>query len=111
MGFHVGQKVVCISEHWHAIPEADIATPFRPRKNGIYHVRRAEYTDASRSSRHPLYKGGEVQILWLTEITNPADIPGGEYGFASFMFRAVLEKKTDISIFTKLLTPTPELVN
>jgi hypothetical protein len=48
--------------------------------------------------------------LWLDEIKNPVlrytDGDVGEIPFAAFRFRPVVERKTDISIFTAMLKPS-----
>jgi hypothetical protein len=88
MTFHVGQKVVCIkAEHdpsrfdWEKLPRLD----------AIYCVR---WTDG--------------ETVRLAEIVNRLyfyEEGLSELRFNSWRFRPIVETKTDISIFTKMLTP------
>ncbi len=95
--FHVGQKVVCI-----VAPAARPGQPNNPVAQGIYTVR-------SVSVNH-LGKPG----IRLAEIHNPVGrFKGGlndEPGFYEWRFRAVTDRKTDISIFKAMLTPKHEAV-
>jgi len=98
MSFHVGQKVVCIVQlstdaysHWA------VAYPNLPTKGCIYTVRETE-------SR------GDVPSIRLEEMYNPV-LPWVSYGgflaegsFDVAAFRPLVERKTDISIFTKMLS-------
>ena len=84
MNFRPGQKVVCISptgvDSWRMIN--------CPIKGNIYHVRG--------------YRPGTSSALWLVELVN-SPVGLDEPTFFDRRFRLVVEKKTDISIFTKLL--------
>lgn len=77
--FHVGQKVVCVDDEGY---EHQI------RKGKVYCV-----VDVSRLP----------QFLRVDHWVN--DAPGGN-GWAARRFRPVAERKTDISIFTEMLTPS-----
>ena len=58
----------------------------------------------------PCPVSGDLGLL-LKEIVNPPHpLFGHEHAFYAGEFRKVLKRKTDISIFTKLLNPTKELV-
>lgn len=93
MTFFVGQKVVCIwNEFTH--PLAHLVKTF-PRKGEIYHVRGfAPIVSPLANERY--------EYLWLVEVVNGL-VEGHEPSFAHIAFRPVVEKKTDISIFTALL--------
>lgn len=89
MTFRIGQPVVCVdaSPYYFARVETSL------RLNAVYTVR----------ALHDLYG---------ITCVNVEEIEGGiEHAFAATRFRPVVKRKTDISIFTKLLTPTePERV-
>lgn len=90
--FHVGQKVVCI---FHMPENRRRADGVYPEKNGVY-VIRSIFPD-------PVY-GRE--LLRFEELTNPICDFGMEAGFDAAKFRPIVERKTDISIFTAMLTGT-----
>jgi hypothetical protein len=97
--FHVGQRVVCITEglHWR------ISFERRPAKGQILTVRAIE--DCSSPENHP-------QSLFFEEIVNE---PGnymyfgrvvfGEPSFCGHRFRPIVTPKTSIEIFERLLNP------
>jgi hypothetical protein len=98
MAFFVGQKVVCIKrDRWR---------------------REYDRRPMPRGERGPAF--GELltirQIvedgyLLFVEIRNPIiKSVGEEAAFNPHHFRPVIERKTDISIFTRMLTPTSEPV-
>ena len=90
MTFRVGQRVVCIAEGHGPILLGEVNAIV----GAIYTVRKiSEY-------------GGQIG-LYLSEIINPPQhtIDGLiERGMYSERFRPIVERKTDISIFTKMLT-------
>ena len=91
--FHVGQKCICIAESWYC-PRGYV----QPVKGTVYTVR----------AIFPGIHNPEDRYLHLCEIVNPPRIftdDVGEGRFHSAMFRPVVERKTDISIFEALLTP------
>ncbi len=93
--FHVGQKVVVAfpyEEHIQA--EAASCGDTLPQPNVIYSIREIEPPDPD----------GFVCIR-LHEIVNPSSFFQGECAFNSQRFRPVVERKTSIEIFTKLLNP------
>lgn len=97
MAFHVGQKVVCISD----FPE--IPQIIRPEKGRIYTVR-------------ALLDIGTEPSLRVFEIKNApmnySNINGSiEPAFVMHAFRPLVARKTDISIFTKMLTDKRETSN
>lgn len=98
MTFRVGQKVVCIREF------RDTRCPLTkhwPKLNVVYTIREIR---VSRSD-------GEL-YFHLNELVNPVgnfSQGRGEAYFYSRNFRPVVERKTDISIFTEMLAPQREL--
>jgi len=93
--FHVGQKVVCVDGDFKCPDQHSIL----PREKGVYTIRaiyREHYADA----------GWTVAVL-LEEVRNPArgwlTLGWHEMGYAADRFRAITERKTDISIFREIL--------
>lgn len=95
--FHVGQKIVCVKEYGQQREAAALGV-ILPQKGSIYTVRNFDDRGASPALR-------------VHEILNPEVMHGcgifTEPAFASHGFRPIIEKKTDISIFTAMLTPSP----
>ncbi len=91
--FRVGQKVVCVdSEMLIGIWAPDEVGPI---VGGIYTIRRI-FLD---------YDGDA--IVWLNEIARGPLAKaqhGDNAGYLAIRFRPVVERKTDISIFTRMLT-------
>ena len=93
MSFYVGQKVVCVH---------DLVAPATvnelPRKGSIYTVRWV--------GRRPETDGDKVGVL-LAEISAGIEpVSGNEYAFLAEHFRPLIERKTDISIFQRMLLPS-----
>ena len=94
MTFRVGQKVVCIDnsmapglQRWHGQTYPEIGP--------VYTVRAIVLSSSG------------YECLLLAEIVNPIpDGYRGEGGFEAVRFRPIVERKTDISIFTDMLMPT-----
>lgn len=88
--FRVGQKVVCVNNH--GVPE-----PHKPDLQSVYTIASVRYVD----------NGWGVTLVELPTFDTE------EY-FAEFCaerFRPAVDRPTDISVFTKILTPaTRELV-
>jgi hypothetical protein len=98
--FHIGQQVVCIDADWSG--KFDMGDcPNRPVKGEVYTIR------GFRAPPHPEGVG-----VFLEEVVN-APFDYGMFGdvrepcFRAARFRPV--RKTDISIFHKLLAPTPKV--
>ncbi len=96
-----GDKIVCIDDsswgkNWLACATAGCLFP---EKGRIYSIRVIGYSEQK-----------QHWCLRLAEIVNPAlHVPPytpGELTFNVRRFRPLVEHKTDISIFTKLLNPT-----
>lgn len=92
--FIVGQKVVCVEGEvdpdWHGAV---------PRIGTVYTV---SWTGVS--------EGWDVEIIDLVELPSPAE-KEFERGYQASCFRPVVERKTDISIFTAMLTPSQVTVD
>lgn len=88
--FRVGQKVVCVRGPLVCVPSGVIDATI-----GEVYTVRGFYVS-------PL--DGQ-QGMHLDEIHNPThSFTGMEYGFYPSRFRPVVERKTDISVFQKMLT-------
>jgi hypothetical protein len=88
MSFRIGQKVVCI----HHVPlDERLSHCVYVEKGGIYTIR-------------GIYFQADRKLLLLQEIHNPMWSGGDEYGFNAKGFRPIVDRKTDITIFTKMLT-------
>ena len=93
--FYVGQKVVCVNGNFIDRDKHFYPDDVLPVTGGVYTVREL-------FSRHR--KPG----MRLIEIRNPLHNHCGclmECGFHRSRFRPLIERKTDISIFTRMLTP------
>lgn len=93
MSFHVGQKVVCVSGPLIKVLDG---RPL-PTVGDVYTIRaikRGFHRDFGRS----------VLLNEIVSPTHPED--GQELGFFAIRFRPVIERKTDISIFTAMLKPS-----
>lgn len=99
MTFRIGQKVVCVDDsggNYSPWPISIDSTVDGLTKNRVYHIRRVGK-----------YRGAKV--VWLAEINRGrcSNHPrAGEVGFARERFRPLIERKTDISIFTEILHNT-----
>lgn len=104
--FYVGQKVVCIWDDYASRKDMGTLqwlerTPHTPVKDLVYTVRTYEPD------------GGNIIGIRVNEIVNPSSTFYGsnaEPQFAPWLFLPIVEKKTDISIFTKMLTERKEHV-
>jgi hypothetical protein len=108
MRFYIGQRVVCVGGRATSRSPA-FWKAWREQHKIIIPQRGIVYT--IRDTR--MAKDG-TQRARLMEIINPAvpftDAPDQEPWFQSASFRPVVERKTDISIFTRMLTPEKERV-
>jgi hypothetical protein len=107
MTFHVGQKAVCVRDGWNIYPDHLLGTTHVLPVAGVEYVVRSITDDE-------LTGGQAIRLLWLslppnTKGDEPAFGVVGTDGIVNF--RPVVERKTDISIFTELLnSPTKEIV-
>lgn len=100
--FHVGQKVVCVDGEFNGYFH-DVS--ILPVEGCVYTIRSIELMTALTGEQSP--------IIRLVEVVNaimPWEIGDAEIGFVPRRFRPVVERKTDISIFTAMLNKTPEQV-
>ena len=93
--FKVDQKVVCIDDDWGSAP-LEGQVQHWPKKNDVYTVRAV------------FVEGDGKVFIRLREIVNPETDKHHEAEFWAECFRPVAERKTDISVFRKLLQPHPE---
>jgi hypothetical protein len=105
--FHVGQKVVCVDDRCHGryLPPGFSSVPnlHGLTAGRVYTVRRVGYI-----------AGSDVFSIWLQEIIRPTKLIFGithdELPFAAARFRPLVERKTDISIFTAMLNSSRKKV-
>ena len=96
--FYVGQKVVCVNAN---------NTPGRVWYEGEALVEDAVYTVA-----HVMLDQDGDLVLDFQELTrSPIARAHGMIGYHVRRFRPIVERKTDISIFTDMLTPKTEEVS
>lgn len=98
--FHVGQKVVCVD----GAPDLSGLTLLGtwdasklPTKGQIYTITQVGIFHVWDSQKRP--------CVHVSEIVRPPDQPVWAH-----RFRPVAERKTDISVFTEMLTPAPKRV-
>jgi hypothetical protein len=88
MTFRVGQKVVCVNDNGRSLrPSWEIL----PVRGETYTIRCIE--------------GRAVRLAEIINDPFPYSEGLGELKFLASRFRPIVERKTDISIFTKMLTP------
>jgi hypothetical protein len=92
--FSVGQKVVCIAPH----PEWEERGCIVPKVGGLYTVRAIDETDGLLLEEVI----NEGCLAWL-DTASGLPVTPGEDSFWQQRFRAVVKRKTDISIFKKML--------
>ena len=96
--WYVGQKVVCINDEWYG-PHKRLGFKLFAfdrvlTKESIYTIRKI--------NQHTHFSG-RIVIL-LSEVVHPRR--PDFHGFPPEIFRPLLEKPTDISIFTEMLNTT-----
>jgi hypothetical protein len=103
MNFWVGQKVVCIKDDW--LYEDGLGI-IHPVKDSIYTIRDKNFQPEN--ARCPLGLRFVELVNAIYEFRDGVDEPAWD----ARSFRPLVEEKTDISIFTRVLTPTrvPEKV-
>lgn len=99
MTFYVGQKVVCVGGKYRGDiprPDAEANGAIYPRRGNIYTIRTIN-----------VWPGKTLVTLHECNNAHLVKIFGGgiEPGFNARGFRPVVDRKTDISIFTKMLNP------
>ena len=105
--FRVGQKVVCV-ETWTPGSNYSPNIVNGPVEGGVYTVREVGYL-------HPWYP--DLVVVLLLELDNSGGkwtFRGAPYEweppFAARRFRPVVDRKTDISLFRAMLTPSKQKV-
>jgi hypothetical protein len=101
MTFHVGQKVVCVDDSWEHVPgESDGLDGLK--KGSIYTVRKAGLTGWD----------GRGPCLCIVEIVRRHISPKcDDAPYWERRFRPLVERETDISVFTAMLKPKLERVD
>ena len=97
MMFRIGQKVVCVDDSGMADHPNVSKVSALPIKGAIYTVRGFAPPDFLRDDLFGLLLEeiiGKIHPIW-----------NEEYGFRQVRFRPIVERKTDIAIFKKMLVP------
>jgi hypothetical protein len=95
--FYVGQKVVCVDDrspdlNWeHPVSAGEVYTV---QWAGVYQFRCT----------------GRPTLLAVRLFEVIREWPDGNTPLGAYRFRPVVERKTDISIFTKMLTPNERVI-
>ena len=97
--FRVDQKVVCIDDDWGPAPMGGGQVQHWPKKDDVYTV----CTIAVQGSNSKVF-------IRLHQVVNPKTDEHHEAEFWAECFRPVVERKTDISVFRKLLQLKTESV-
>lgn len=111
MSFSIGQKVVCVWDDWSGA-ESFYPGITLPRKGRFYHVNGNEYNDGGTLYRSPTDASREwvaVEGSYVTLCEIPI-VDGDRIRFLASCFRPVTERKTDITVFKKLLIRPPAKV-
>lgn len=93
MAFRVGQKVVCVDVA--GLVEADDVP--RIAEGQIYTIESIQIGGPTRRDRLGRRANMRFNLVGIRRVH--------ELGYGSFRFRPAAERKTDISIFKKMLTP------
>ena len=101
MAFHVGQKVVCVDD---IFSPSWLMAPNLPKRGHLYTIRECLI--------HDFPADGPTPCILLNEVRNDrrrwASGRVYEPPFWTERFRPVVERKTSISIFIRMLTPKKE---
>lgn len=110
MSFHVGQKVVCVDDR-ERVSQKDCGFFGRFRKYRRLHhnLNKGDIYPVTGVGVRRCDRSGEYYEMLL--LGGAWHFGHTEIGFPSFQFRPLLERKTDISIFTAMLTPTKQGVD
>jgi len=100
--FHVGQKVVCVNDVWVRIWD-DVECPLV--KGEVYTIAGFSAPDKSIGPDRIIRM---ISGVILQEVSNPTAKRGEDCGFCPTRFRPLVEKKTDITVFTEMLRPVKE---
>lgn len=105
--FHAGQKVVCVDDKRRvAVRSSFFGIPLGRWIKLDHNLNRG---DIYRIVCVTTVRSAEGYIVQTLHVDAACHFEHPEIGFPSFQFRPLIEKKTntDISVFTKLLNPTP----
>lgn len=104
MAFRVGQKVVCVKEGLWTCEKTC------PEWCSHYRPKLPQYGDIL--TIREISSGDDGHFIRFVELNN-AGLPtlDGEFQFSSIQFRPLVERKTDISIFTAMLNPSKQTVD
>lgn len=102
--FRVGQKVVCVDDA-RRLACGDVVV-----QGGTGLVNGKVYTVQQIIPAGPMTYLGPMPRLSVKLILVEAQAPDGWTGFNAGRFRPVVDRKTDISVFTALLTPSKSKV-
>ena len=102
--FRVGQKVVCVDALVWTLGNCASETPSGLREGEVYTIRAIRFDPNSN------YRGINGGFLLDLEEAAPSKSWTRSIGFASARFRPVVERKTDISVFRAMLTPSKQKV-
>lgn len=104
--FYVGQKVVCVNDApWQGVSVERGAWEGLLKKGGTYTVRWVgEFPYVPDRER------GEqaIRLEGIVRDDFPIIPEFGDYPYSATRFRPVIERKTDISIFTAMLNPAKQ---
>jgi hypothetical protein len=102
--FRVGQKVVCV--------DAETLFPHR-LGTGSFQIDEALVNGAIYTVRRDFIDHEGDRILWLEEVKRNERAKtfwGPDAGYGAWRFRPLVERKTSIEIFERMLTPDLERV-
>jgi hypothetical protein len=109
--FFVGQKVVLVDDDWSNWTRVSGWRPILESGRVKLPVKGVVYTVRSIGIHEVL----DLPVMLLREIVNPVilycDASPAEPPFGCRRFRPLVETETDISIFTKMLKPSHQLVD
>ncbi|WP_334154722.1 hypothetical protein [Agrobacterium pusense] len=100
--FTVGQKVVMVEAYKpHVYERAADEGVTLPTKGTVYTIRGMEPGEGWHVG---------MTFIWLEELHNAPSLDGIEPNWDASLFRPLVERKTDISIFKAMLNPSKEQV-
>ena len=100
--FTVGQKVVMVEAYKpHVYERAADEGVTLPTKGTVYTIRGMEPGEGWHVG---------MTFIWLEELHNAPSLDGIEPNLDASLFRPLVERKTDISVFKAMLNPSKEQV-
>lgn len=105
MAFYVGQKVVCVDD------EDTNASGIQELQEGrIYTVLRVSRDTGDYPPGPPRLRSSGY-VVWLAEIEVRPAVGNPDCPFSAGRFRPVVDRKTDITVFTDMLNPSREEIS